>query len=65
MEIGGAVGQTPERIAESGGRFARLGTAQLDLPVVNTGVLPFVTGRRTHVDRARNAPKIPPSNGPG
>ena len=55
VEIGRAVGEPAERIAEGGDGLAGLHAAELHLPVVDAAMRCPQGRRRTHVDRPRNA----------
>lgn len=53
----GLVGQPPERIAEDCRALSGLHDAEIDLLVVQAGVLLLVCRRRSHKDRAGNSPR--------
>jgi hypothetical protein len=52
----GLVRQPSQRIAEDRRPLARLHYSEIDLLVVEAGVLPLMRWRRTHEDRTRDPP---------
>ena len=56
VQVGGAVGQPPQRVAKDGDGLARHGAAQLDAPVIDPLIGRGLRRRRAEKDGARHPP---------